>query len=422
MTPLPPPPNGSELDGPEHLFAEKSWLAHPTPLALDPNQIATLETLGNDLLSFTKACNTLYLLSAEGRQPAFVAQWLDRGKPAHLVSAARSKALRHQIPRVIRPDILLTSEGFRITEIDSVPGGIGLTAALHLQHESQGNRLWGSCQSFIKGFRSIAGNGTILVSAEAATYLPEMQWIAQQIGATVAPAENADPSKSEAIYRFFELFDLDQIPGAVSLIQAAAEGSLDLTPPPKAYLEEKMWFAFLRSRPLRPFWRRTLGDKLFQRLLALLPETWIVDPEPLPPMAVYPGLEIHSWDELRDFSQKERHLVLKRSGFSEDAWGSRSVTIGHDVSQGEWSDALTNALRAAESNPFILQRFHKPESIRHPEKEDARFRIRLCPFYFVDSNLTLATPAGALATLCPPDKKIIHGMEDATLVPITAKP
>lgn len=422
MSPLPPPPNGPESDGPERLFAGKSWRTHPKPLAIDQKYIATLETLGNDLLAFLKACNSLYHLSVEGRQPRFVAQWLDRGKPSHLIAAGRAKPLRNQLPRVIRPDILLTNEGFRITEIDSVPGGIGLTAALHQQHASSGNRLWGSGESFLEGFLSIVGEGTILVSAESSTYRPELQWLAHNIKCTITTAENACPDPSKPVYRFFELFDLDQIPGSTALVAASAEGSLTLSPPPKAYLEEKMWFAFLRNRPLRPFWRRTLGDRTFQRLLTLLPETWILDPTPLPPQAVYPGLEIHAWDELREFSQKERQLVLKRSGFSEDAWGSRSVTIGHDVPQGQWSDALTAALRAAESNPFILQRFHKPASVPHPCDGEAQFRIRLCPYYFVSPDLSRATPAGALATLCPPDKKIIHGMEDATLVPITAAP
>ena len=36
---------------------------------------------------------------------------------------------------VLRPDLLLTDDGFALTELDSVPGGIGLTAFL--------NRLYG---------------------------------------------------------------------------------------------------------------------------------------------------------------------------------------------------------------------------------------------------------------------------------------
>jgi hypothetical protein len=42
-------------------------------------------------------------------------------------------------------------------------------------------------------------------------------------------------------------------------------------------------------------------------------------------------------------------------------------------------------------------------------------RLRLCPYFFVvGSEVRLA---GALATFCPPDKKIIHGMQDAVLLP-----
>ena len=38
---------------------------------------------------------------------------------------------RPTLPRVIRPDILFTENGWHITELDSVPGGIGLTGWLN---------------------------------------------------------------------------------------------------------------------------------------------------------------------------------------------------------------------------------------------------------------------------------------------------
>jgi hypothetical protein len=44
-------------------------------------------------------------------------------------------------------------------------------------------------------------------------------------------------------------------------------------------------------------------------------------------------------------------------------------------------------------------------------------RLRLCPYYFVVDGKTRLS--GALATFCPPDKKIIHGMQDAALLPCT---
>ena len=42
--------------------------------------------------------------------------------------------------------------------------------------------------------------------------------------------------------------------------------------------------------------------------------------------------------------------------------------------------------------------------------------MRLCPYYFVDEKQQLGSPWG-FATFCPADKKIIHGMKDAALMP-----
>jgi hypothetical protein len=43
--------------------------------------------------------------------------------------------------------------------------------------------------------------------------------------------------------------------------------------------------------------------------------------------------------------------------------------------------------------------------------------VRLCPYYFVDDAKRSVDLRGILATLCPADKKIIHGMKDASLMP-----
>jgi hypothetical protein len=42
-------------------------------------------------------------------------------------------------------------------------------------------------------------------------------------------------------------------------------------------------------------------------------------------------------------------------------------------------------------------------------------RARLSPYYFVTGETTEL--AGILATICPADKKVIHGMKDAVMVP-----
>ncbi|MFN7139835.1 MAG: hypothetical protein ACK4UN_10900, partial [Limisphaerales bacterium] len=115
----------------EGLFAGHDWRISPAPFALGEKLADQLQKLGRILLQFNRAVNLLYRHSIEGKQPAWIAQWLDQGKPQALIDLQRSPAFKNELPRVIRPDILLTDDGFRITELDSVPGGIGLTSWLN---------------------------------------------------------------------------------------------------------------------------------------------------------------------------------------------------------------------------------------------------------------------------------------------------
>ncbi|HLP77782.1 MAG TPA: hypothetical protein VK327_12790, partial [Candidatus Paceibacterota bacterium] len=113
------------------LFAGLDWRVSPVPFSLRPQLSKELDSLGRVLLQFYRAVNLLYRKSVEGKQPEWVARWLDLGKPAELIELQRSAAFKNEVPRVIRPDLLLTDNGFSVTELDSVPGGIGLTAWLN---------------------------------------------------------------------------------------------------------------------------------------------------------------------------------------------------------------------------------------------------------------------------------------------------
>ncbi|MFM8808649.1 MAG: hypothetical protein ACKOJB_07065, partial [Chthoniobacterales bacterium] len=192
--------------------------------------------------------------------------------------------------------------------------------------------------------------------------------------------------------------------------------------PPKPWIEEKLWFALFWLRPLSDFWRRELGEKHFLALQKVIPRTWLMDPQPLPPTGVYPGLDIQSWDELKKFSQRERELVLKISGFSELAWGSRSVKVGQDLSQEDWARAIDEALADWSQCPWILQKFHHSCVVGMDYVDGQRVvrmkgRVRLCPYYFCGERET--NLGGVLATVCPADKKLLHGMKDAILAPVT---
>ncbi|MBM3859283.1 MAG: hypothetical protein FJ395_06495 [Verrucomicrobia bacterium] len=404
------PPNG--------LFAGMTWRIAPHPFPLPPALVAELERLGPQLLAFYRACNTLYRHSVAGKQPRWVADYLDAGKPSELIALSQSDQFKSALPRVIRPDVILSDDGFFVSELDSVPGGIGLTGWLGKTYGELGDEIVGGAHGMMEGFATILGDrGVVVASEEAATYRPEMEWLGAQCGFRVMRPEEMDKRDAcPSIYRFFELFDLANVPNAWEIISG------NVTPPPKPQLEEKLLFAFLWQPQLEAFWREHLGATTLAYLRKIFPRTWIVDATPLPPHAVIPELGIHDWREMARFSQKQRELVLKLSGFHEHAWGARSVHVGHDLSAGEWAAAIERALASFPEHPFILQRFGKSTTIETTwfdfQAKDARpmnGRVRLCPYYFVTGGATRL--GGVLATVCPANKKILHGMTDAIMVP-----
>src|SRR5450755_2187328 len=140
---------------PGGLFAGLEWKISPAPFPLGENLAEEIESLGRVLLQFYRAVNLLYRKSAEGKQPEWVARWLDLGKPRELIELQRSAAFKNDVPRVIRPDILLTENGFAITELDSVPGGIGLTGWLNQTYSKNGAVVLGGTDGMIRGFELI---------------------------------------------------------------------------------------------------------------------------------------------------------------------------------------------------------------------------------------------------------------------------
>ena len=470
------------------LFEAKTWQLSPEAWPLTVEQHAQLEAIGEACYEFHQALETLYLRSATGKNllrnkpllAPWVADYLDRGKPPALIAHARDPKNRGVFPPVLRPDLLLTDEGFVLTELDSVPGGIGLTAFLNRLYGERGEgtpptsisdravggepsprsgAIVGADDAMIKNFHAALAalrpgqrNPAIalVVSDEAATYRPEMQWLAHQLqlqGRRVFcvkpedlfPLENSrfvdiegNPEKIDVLYRFFELFDLENIRTQKFIFEAWSAGEVAIAPPMRAFQEEKLSLALFHHHLLQDFWAETLSGRALKLLRTLIPPSWIIDPAPLPPGAVLDGPRVGGraltgWRDLAGASQKERDLIIKISGYHETAWGARSVVLGSDCSREEWQHGVVHAIELAPSNLHVLQAYKKPRRLEHPvfDRQDSTNqlatavvkagRLRLCPYYFLIEGKPRLS--GALATFCPPDKKIIHGMQDAALLP-----
>lgn len=452
------------------LFESKTWRLSPDAFPLSSAQLETIRSIGDACYAFHLALETLYMKSAQGKnllrnrelKAPWVAEYLDRGKPADLVQHARDERLKGRTPLILRPDLLITEDGFTLSEMDSVPGGIGLTAFLNRLYESGNTEsgdnasvssIVGSTEAMIRAFYdTLAGSVSersfpfiaILVSDEAATYRPEMEWLASELqrlgkrvfvfhpnevmplGNDLCVAIDGNPQKIDIVYRFWELFDLDSITSLDHILESWKEGEVNVTPPMRAFQEEKLALGLLHHPLLHAYWQETLSNSQFKLLRKIVPKTWIMDPAPVPPCAVLDaplvgGHPIHNWKQLGEASKKERDLILKISGFDETAWGARSVVLGSDVPKEEWVTAIENAVEGPQQSLYVLQQYRKPIRVIHPVYRDdgslheMNGRVRLCPYYFiVDGRAELH---GILATLCPADKKIIHGMKDAALIP-----
>jgi hypothetical protein len=470
------------------LFEDKTWQLSPEAWPISAEQRTQLEAIGAACVEFHQALETLYLRSVAGRNllrnkplvTPWVADYLDRGKPPALITHARDPKNRGAFPLVLRPDLLVTDDGFVLTELDSVPGGIGLTAFLNRLYggarvgaasESSGgadSAIVGADDAMIKNFHaSLAALRpgernpliALVVSDEAATYRPEMNWLAHQLQLEgkrvyclkpedIFPLENSlffdvegNPEKIDIIYRFFELFDLENIRTQKYIFEAWQAGEVAISPPMRHFQEEKLALALFHHHLLQDYWTEALSSRGFKLLHALIPKSWVMDPAPLPPGAVLDGPRaagrlLNDWRDLANATQKERDLIIKISGYHETAWGARSVLLGSDCSREEWQHGVERAIELAPVNLHVLQVYKKPRRLEHPVFESPPSadrtgaagsastsgpaalkagRLRLCPYYFVVEGQPRLS--GALATFCPPDKKIIHGMQDAALLP-----
>ncbi len=427
------------------------WRVSVAPYQLGSSEATFLRNLGPTLLAFYRSLNRLYYQSVKAPGLGWVARYLDQGKPQTVVDYGRMRRVRDHMPAIIRPDLFITESGWKASELDAVPGGFGVTAAFQrVYHEHP--QVIGGATGVLDGMCRVVGGQArvaIVVSDESADYRPEMEYLARALSArgvptiAVTPAEltfdergltrrSADGSTFvDVLYRFFELFDLKNIPKSELFLYAAKKETVRMTPPAKAFLEEKLAMALWHHPALARWWRDDLGSETADQLDALFPRTWILDPAEVPPHAVIAGFElggrpIRDWREVAEATQRERRFVIKPSGFSESSWGSRGVVVGHDQSSEVWRRVLEQALEAFPITPHIMQEFHaaRRDEVCYldawsGEVQPMAGRTRLSPYYFVSGDH--AELGGVLATTCPMDKKVIHGMRDAVLAPCAVR-
>src|SRR5450755_787218 len=204
---------------PPHLFrsvagpdqpdpAQTAWRISPEPFPLKPQTVAAFESLGTDLLKFYRAANKLYYQSVRRTAPAFISEYLEFGKPEHIIRLQRQNRFKNELPGVIRPDVILTDDGFIASELESVPGGLGFVGAMGDTYCKLGYDQIGEFDGIQRGFARMASSVSggkqkpviaIAISRESNDYRGEMDWLAAAINAT-GQAEAVTVSPEEIVF------------------------------------------------------------------------------------------------------------------------------------------------------------------------------------------------------------------------------
>ena len=286
----------------------------------------------------------------------------------------------------------------------------------------------------------------LVVSDEAATYRPEMEWLALQLqlqgkrvfalrpqalfplGGALFFDSGGNPGEDRRHLPLLRALRPREHPGrAVHLRGLGGRGGRHR--PAHAPLPG----GEARLRPLSPSPAARLLGRGPQRADgptapdALIPPSWVMDPAPLPPGAVLDGP--HAGGRAISRLARPRGSLAEGAGphhqdqrIPRDRLGrpqrdSRQRQLARGMADRPWIGRSSSP----RANLHLLQAYRKPSRVRHRVYRDGRRavetdgRLRLCPYYLVVGGK--ARLSGALATFCPPDKKIIHGMQDAALLP-----
>ena len=288
----------------------------------------------------------------------------------------------------------------------------------------------------MRGFESIFGDAKqvhIVVSEEASNL---------QAGNGMARRSNSSPrftvhdsqfnefAEGDAVYRFFELFDLANVANAKQIFELAAEKKIRLTPPPKPMFEEKMLFALLVEPEPAKFLAAGTGRRF----------SGAAEKSDSLHLAGGPGaaaaargdsrIESDGLAAVQNAVAEGARLDFESVRFFGKCVGrARRFSRQRFVARGLERGGGRGRFQNFETSPCVLQRFEKPKLVEAQwfdfaknEVVPMKGRARLCPYYFVSGEGDAARPAlgGVLATIVPADKKIVHGMTDAILAPCAA--
>ncbi len=346
----------------------------PMPFKLNNKQKIEIEQIGKAICSYMDCCIELY------KNNEIVHELLDRGKPKNLKNVEEIKYL------FLRPDLILTDDGFGLCEIETSPFGLGLAEVLNRAYGNEGHETiihQNQLKNYIQS--KIENTGTIAYSDKVKAFSGQLKFMANQVFSGEIKTWDATEVgikeiKNKQIYRAFYLNEQYSNPNIAELLNSSHIYLPTSTP----QFEEKALLSFIWDNRYTKFFQENLGKQEFELLRKIIPKTWIIGEEKY----VEGGLPNKGGDSLSlaYLSKSNRKYVLKQSGFSlYSSWGE-GVKFLHKMGQGKALENLKLALNDKE-HLYIVQEFKQGKNIpmtfinETNEYQKINAKIRITPYY-----------------------------------------
>jgi hypothetical protein len=393
---------------PEYAIDKKiPFRVSPTPFSLNKVQAKEIYDIGEDITNYFKIIDSLY------HNDDTVKKILDTGKPEIFLLERPSQYL------FIRPDLIITSAGFSVCEIETSPFGLGLAEMLNQTYINQKFETMVPEHTLAKHIQAHTPiKGTIIYSKKTASYEGQLTFLADKIFSNHTRKwksqkinENTNIEPYETLYRGIYLSEYMTDPSIKLLLNTPINNSNKFLPSLTPHLEEKAILSFLWDKRFEQKLQKELGDAAFNHLRQVIPPTWIVGQEEF----FSPGLPngISTSLDLASLSKSKRTLVLKESGFREKSSWAEGVTFLHKKSS-KTARKLLKEAQDTKKSLFIIQQFTKainiPMQYETPNGDiytTQNSRVRITPYFsMVEGNL--GKLIGIKATGCE-NTDFIHG-------------
>lgn len=358
----------------------------PEPLMLSSSQRREINAIGADIANYFQIVDQLY------RSDDRVRSLLNTGKP-EIFLADEKRASQYLF---VRPDLIITPNGFSICEVETSSFGLALAEILNRGYRQAGFETFvsdGKLREYVQANTPI--EGSIIYSKKTSSYAGQMTFLADEVfsgkGRAWKAKNAAEMTGQEPrdMYRGFYLSEFLSDQQVRPLVEKQMTNGHALLPSPTPHMEEKANLALLWDSRFEGYFQTELGQGAFDHLRDVIPPTWVVGQEE----HFSPGLPygISTSVDLAALSRSKRAFVLKPSGFGENASWAEGVSFLHTQST-EKAMANLEIARNDKSGLHIVQEFRRGQKIpmtyqaENGEEITMQARIRLTPYFSTASG------------------------------------